>query len=311
MAQLEVNIAGLKLKNPVMPASGTFGYAREFEGFYDLSALGAVIVKSVSLKPKKGNPGPRVYETPSGMLNAIGLQNEGVDAFIKEKLPYLKKLDTVIIANITGNTVEEFREITEILEPHNEISGYEVNISCPNVKEGGMAFGTSEKGTCEVVKAVKAKTRKPVVAKLTPNVTDVVSIAKAAEDGGADALSLINTLLGMAVNIEKKRPILGNITGGLSGPAIKPIALRMVWQVVNAVKLPVIGIGGVTTYKDALEYLLVGAKAVQIGTANFINPRACIDVIEGINRFLDERNIKDINDFIGTLNTDKAENCSS
>jgi len=301
MVSLKVNIAGLELKNPIITASGTFGYGKEFEDFIDLSQLGAIIVKSISLKPRQGNKPPRTVETPSGMLNAIGLQNEGVEKFLSEKLPYLEKLNTVIIANIVGESTDEFKELTKILNVQNRIDAFEVNISCPNVKKGGMAFGTSPDLTFEVISAIRNITEKPIIAKLSPNVTDITVIAKSAEDAGADALSLINTIVGMAVDIETKKPILGNITGGLSGPAIKPIGLRMVYQVINKVKIPVIGIGGIMNYKDALEYLLIGAKAVQIGTANFINPRATIEIINGLRKFLEEKNISDINDFIGTL----------
>ena len=301
MVSLKVNIAGLELKNPIITASGTFGYAKEFEDFIDLSQLGAIIVKSISLKPRQGNKPPRTVETPSGMLNAIGLQNEGVEKFLSEKLPYLEKLNTVIIANIVGETIDEFKELAKILTLQNRIDAFEINISCPNVKKGGMSFGTSPDLTFEVISAIRKITEKPIIAKLTPNVTDITAIAKSAEDAGADALSLINTIVGMAVDIETRKPVLGNITGGLSGPAIKPVGLRMVYQVINKVKIPVIGIGGIMNYKDALEYLLIGAKAVQIGTANFINPRATIEIINGIRKFLEEKNISDINDFIGTL----------
>jgi len=301
MVSLKVNIAGLELKNPIITASGTFGYAEEFEDFIDLSQLGAIIVKSISLKPRQGNKPPRTVETPSGMLNAIGLQNEGVEKFLSEKLPYLEKLKTVIIANIVGDSTDEFKELTKILNLQNGIDAFEVNISCPNVKKGEMSFGTSPDLTFEVISTIRNITEKPIIAKLTPNVTDITVIAKSAEDAGADALSLINTIVGMVVDIETRKPVLGNITGGLSGPAIKPIGLRMVYQVTKKVKIPVIGIGGIMNYKDALEYLLIGAKAVQIGTANFINPRATIEIINGIRKFLEEKNISDINDFIGTL----------
>lgn len=301
MVSLKVNIAGLELKNPIITASGTFGYGKEFEDFIDLSQLGAIIVKSISLKPRQGNKPPRTVETPSGMLNAIGLQNEGVEKFLSEKLPYLERINTVIIANIVGESTDEFKELAKILNVQNRIDAFEINISCPNVKKGGMAFSTSPDLTFEVISAIRNITEKPIIAKLSPNVTDITVIAKSAEDAGADALSLINTIVGMAVDIETRKPILGNITGGLSGPAIKPIGLRMVYQVINKVKIPVIGIGGIMNYKDALEYLLIGAKAVQIGTANFINSRATIEIINGLRKFLEEKNISDINDFIGTL----------
>ena len=301
MVSLKVNIAGLELKNPIITASGTFGYGKEFEDFIDLSQLGAIIVKSISLKPRQGNKPPRTVETPSGMLNAIGLQNEGVEKFLSEKLPYLERINTVIIANIVGESTDEFKELAKILNVQNRIDAFEINISCPNVKKGGITFSTSPDLAFEVISAIRNITEKPIIAKLSPNVTDITVIAKSAEDAGADALSLINTIVGMAVDIETRKPILGNITGGLSGPAIKPIGLRMVYQVINKVKIPVIGIGGIMNYKDALEYLLIGAKAVQIGTANFINPKATIEIIDGIRKFLEEKNISDINGFIGTL----------
>ncbi len=298
---LSVNIAGIEMKNPVMTASGTFGYGEEYAAYVDLNRLGAVVTKGLSARPRKGNPPPRIYETPSGMLNAIGLENVGAEAFIKGKLPFLRKYDTKIILNIFGNTIEEYAEVTEIFSNVEGVSGFEVNISCPNVKEGGINFGTDPKLTSEVLTAVRNATSLPIIAKLSPNVTDITTFAKIAENSGCDAVSLINTLIGMAVDIKNRRPVLANITGGLSGPAIKPVALRMVWQVAMAVKIPVIGIGGIMTAVDAIEFLLAGAKAIQIGTANFVNPSTTIDIIEGIEDYLNKNNISDINQIIGKL----------
>ncbi len=298
---LRVEIAGVKLKNPVMTSSGTFGYAQEFENFIDLNRLGAIIVKGLSLKPTKGNPPPRVVETACGMLNAIGLENVGIDAFIQNKLPFIRALSTPTFANIYGKTMEEYAEMARRLDDISDISGLEVNISCPNVKAGGVAFGVDPKMAHDVVNAVREQTRLPVMVKLSPNVTDITDIAKAVEDAGADAISLINTITGMAVDIETRRPKLANTTGGLSGPAIKPIALRMVWQVVRAVKIPVVGIGGILTAHDALEFLIAGAVAIQVGTANFVNPHATMEIIDGIYEYLRERNILEIRDIIGTL----------
>ncbi|MEA3279112.1 MAG: dihydroorotate dehydrogenase [Thermodesulfobacteriota bacterium] len=302
-ADLKVNIGGIELKNPVMTASGTFGYAKEFDDFVDLNRLGAIIVKGLSLKPSMGNPPPRIVETPCGMLNAIGLENVGLASFVEEKLLFLKQLSTPIIINIYGKDIREYAELASRINDIEEISGIEVNISCPNVKAGGIAFGTDPDAACKVVKAVRKNTGKLVMVKLTPNVTDITLIARCVEDAGADSISLINTITGMAIDIETRRPKLANITGGLSGPAIKPIALRMVWQVVQKVKIPVIGVGGIMTPEDALEFLIAGAVAVQIGTANFINPSATIDIIEGIEAFLIKRNIPRITDIIGTLQT--------
>ncbi len=298
---LGVNIVGIELKNPVMTASGTFGYAREFEHLVDLNRLGAIIVKGLSLESTRGNPPPRVVETPCGMLNAIGLENVGLATFVNEKLPFLTTLATPIFVNIYGKSIPEYAELAARLDTIEGISGIEVNISCPNVKSGGMAFGAFPESAAEVVRSVRGRTTKLLMVKLSPNVTDITDIARSVEDAGADSISLINTITGMAVDIESRRPKLANITGGLSGPAIKPVALRMVWQVVQTVKIPVIGIGGIMTARDALEFLMVGATAVQIGTANFINPRATIDIIEGIERFLKEKDIPDVKDIIGTL----------
>jgi len=299
---IRVNIGGVKLRNPVMTASGTFGYASEFKELIDLNRLGAIIVKGLSLEPSRGNPPPRIVETPCGMLNAIGLENVGLEAFVKEKLPFLKRLETPIFVNIYGKSVVEYAELASRLDDIEDVSGIEVNISCPNVKSGGLAFGAYPDSASEVVNAIRDKTEKPVMVKLSPNVTDITEIARSVEGEGADSISLINTITGMAIDIETRRPKLANITGGLSGPAIRPVALRMVWQVAQVVKVPVIGVGGIMTAKDALEFLIAGAVAIQVGTANFINPHATIDIIEGIEVFLMERNISDIADIIGTLN---------
>jgi len=298
---MQVNIGGIEISNPVMTASGTFGYAKEYESLVDLNRIGAIIVKGLSIEPSKGNPPPRVVETPCGMMNAIGLENVGLTAFIEEKTPFLKQLETPVFVNIYGKSIAEYAELASRLEDIDVVSGIEVNISCPNVKSGGMAFGAYPKSTAEVVKAIRKQTGRPLMVKLSPNVTDITEIAKAAEGEGTDSISLINTLTGMAIDIETRRPKLANITGGLSGPAIKPVALRMVWQVVQTVNVPVIGIGGIMTAKDALEFLIVGATAIQVGTANFINPHITIDIIDGIEAFLMQRNITDITDIIGTL----------
>jgi dihydroorotate dehydrogenase (NAD+) catalytic subunit len=298
---VRVNIGGIELKNPVMTASGTFGYAREFERLVDLNRLGGIVVKGLSLEPSKGNPSPRIVETPCGMLNAIGLENVGLAAFVKDKLPFLKGLKTPVFVNIYGKKIAEYAELAARLDDIEDVSGIEVNISCPNVKSGGMAFGAYPGSASEVVRAVRDRTKKPLMVKLTPNVTDITEIARSVEAEGADSISLINTITGMAIDIETRRPKLANITGGLSGPAIKPVALRMVWQTAQSVKIPVIGIGGIMTAKDALEFLIAGAVAVQVGTANFINTHATIDIIEGIEAFLMERNIAVLADIIGTL----------
>ena len=283
---LGVTLAGLKLKNPVMTASGTFGYAREFEALMDLNRLGAIVVKGLALKPVKGNPPPRIVETACGMLNAIGLENVGVDAFAADKMPFLRTLAPPVIANIYGTSVEEYAALAERLDGIDGVAAVEVNISCPNVKAGGVVFGVDPVAAERVVRAVRERTRKPVIVKLSPNVTDITVIARSAEAGGADALSLINTITGMAIDIETRRPRLANITGGLSGPAIKPVALRMVWQVARTARVPVIGIGGIMRGEDAVEFLLAGATAVQVGTANFVNPRAALDIVAGIEAYL-------------------------
>ena len=301
---LKVEIAGIKLKNPVMTASGTFGYGEEYASFVDLNRLGAMILKGITLKPKAGNLPPRVIETPSGMLNSIGLQNVGVEVLIKKKLPYLKKFNTPVIINISGDTIEEYVELAQRLEEVSAemgVAGLEVNISCPNVKKGGMAWGTDAKATYKVVSSIRKTITLPLIVKLTPNVTDIKIIAQAAEEAGADALSLINTLVGMVVDIDSRRPKLANVSGGLSGPAVKPVALWMVWQVFQTVSIPVIGIGGIIKVEDALEFIIAGARAIEIGTANFVNPGVTIEIIEGIEKFLVENNIKDINELVGSM----------
>jgi len=298
---MAVDIGGLILKNPVMTASGTFGYGQEYASYIDINRLGALIVKGLSLEPRKGNPPPRIMETPCGMLNAIGMENIGVRVFIDRKLPFLRQFDVTIITNIFGETIDEYKKVAEILSPLEGIHGLELNISCPNVKRGGIAFGADPDTAYEVTGAVKSVTDLPVIVKLTPNVGDIAGIAESVAVAGANAISLINTLTGMSVDIEQRIPHLKNITGGLSGPAIKPIALRMVWEVVNRVSIPVIGVGGIMDANDALEFLIVGARAVQIGTANFINPRATLDILEGIEHYLKRHHIMGINDLIGTL----------
>jgi len=300
---LTVNIGGLQLQNPVMTASGTFGYAQEFDDLVDLNRLGGIIVKGLSLKPTKGNPPPRIVETPCGMLNAIGLENVGIEAFVAEKLPFLKRLTPPVIANIYGKLEEEYMQLAARIDEIEAIAAIEVNISCPNVKTGGMVFGVDSTAAFRVVRGVRDQTTKPLIVKLSPNVTDITEIALATQEAGADCLSLINTITAMVVDIETRRPRLANITGGLSGPAIKPVAVRVVWQVAQVAEVPVIGIGGIMKAEDALEFFIAGASAVQIGTANFINPHVTTDVIDGIETFLAERNIASISDIIGTLET--------
>jgi dihydroorotate dehydrogenase (NAD+) catalytic subunit len=298
---LYVNIGGITLKNPVMTASGTFGYGKEFESFVDLNRLGGIIVKGLSLNPSKGNAPPRIIETPSGMLNAIGLENIGIETFIREKVSYLKTFSTPIFVNIYGRTIEEYAELASRIDEIIEIAGIEVNISCPNVKSGGIAFGVDCRASAEVVSAVRKNTSKPLMVKLSPNVTDIVEIAKSVEGAGADSISLINTITGMLIDVVTRKPKLANITGGLSGPAIKPVALRMVWQVAHAVNIPVIGIGGIFTAEDALEFIIAGATAVQVGTANFVNPRATMEILDGIEEYLKKYQIDDIVELIGSL----------
>jgi len=298
---LSVDFAGIRLKNPVLTASGTFGYGEEFADFVDLNLLGGVIVKGVSLKPIKGNPPPRIWETPSGMLNAIGLENPGVDVFIDQKMPYLRKFDTAVIVNVFGYCLEEYVGVVERLDSVPGIAGLEVNISCPNVKAGGIVFGTNVQAAFELLSAVRKATKLPVIAKLSPNVTDITEFARAAHDAGCNGLSLINTLLGMAIDIRCRKPRLANCTGGLSGPAIRPVAVRMVWQAARAVPLPIIGMGGIVTGEDALEFILAGASAVAVGTANFMNPRATLDVLEGMERFMREQSIGELRTMIGKV----------
>ncbi|WP_026840302.1 dihydroorotate dehydrogenase [Citrifermentans bremense] len=298
---MSVAVAGIKMRNPVMTASGTFGYGAEFADYLDLESIGAMISKGLSLKPKAGNPTPRIVETPGGMLNAIGLQNVGIDAFIEHKLPYLKNVNTPVIVNLYGNTLEEYGEVAARLDGLSGVAGIEVNISCPNVKQGGIVFGTDPGAAQEVVRLVKKNTSKPMIVKLSPNVTDVVLMAKACADAGADALSLINTLTGMAIDLERRRPVLANVTGGLSGPAIKPVALRMVWQVAKAVKLPLIGIGGIMNGRDALEFMLAGATAVQVGTASFLDPSAAQRIAREMEQYLVDHKIGSVSSLIGAL----------
>ncbi|MDP6624892.1 MAG: dihydroorotate dehydrogenase [Nitrospinota bacterium] len=300
---LSVELAGIHFQNPVLTASGTFGYGLEYGDFVDLNRLGGVIVKGLSIKPSPGNPSPRIIETSSGMLNAIGLQNIGIEAFISEKIPILKKFKTKIIANFFGDSQDEYVRAAERLNNVSEIAGLEMNISCPNVKKGGLAFSADPKITEKLVQAVRKATSLPLIVKLSPNVTDIVVMAKAAVNGGADALSIINTLLGMAIDVQTRRPMLANITGGLSGPAIKPVALRMVWQVAKAVDIPIIGIGGIMNAQDALEFMIAGADAIQVGTANFIDPDISIKIIDGIKDYCKENKVGDIKDLTGTLRT--------
>ena len=296
----KVNIAGVEFKNPVMVASGTFGSGAEYDEFVDLNRLGAVVTKGVANVPWEGNPTPRIAETYGGMLNAVGLQNPGYDLFAKRDIPYLKKYDTNIIVNVCGRTTEDYIDVVEKLG-HEDVDMLEINISCPNVKHGGIAFGQDPKAVEAITKEVKKVAKQPVIMKLSPNVTDITEMAKAAEAGGADALSLINTLTGMQINVERQKFVLANKTGGLSGPAIKPVAVRMVYQVANAVKVPIIGMGGITNAKDAMEFILAGATAVSVGTANFNNPHTTIDVIEGIEDYMKRHNVEDINSLIGLV----------
>ncbi len=304
---LRVNIGSLELANPVLTASGTFGYAREFADLMNLHRLGAVIVKGISLHPRVGNPPPRIMETACGMLNAIGLQNVGVDRFITDKMDYLAGLNVPVIVNILGDSLAEYAEITDRLAGVPGVAGIEVNISCPNVKKGGVAFGTDPVMAAAVTGAVKEKANVPVMVKLSPNVSDITLIARAVEDAGADSISLINTLIGMGINLRTRRPVLANVIGGLSGPAIKPIALRMVFEVARVVSIPVIGIGGIESAEDALEFMLAGATAVQIGTANFVNPRASEDVVDGISAYAMTEKLSSIRSIIGGLRLDNIQ----
>ncbi|MBD8348321.1 dihydroorotate dehydrogenase [Dysgonomonas sp. HGC4] len=301
MDKLKINIGNLCLKNPVMTASGTFGYGKEYVDFIDLSQLGGICVKGTTLYDRQGNDYPRMAETPAGMLNAVGLQNKGVDYFVSDIYPEIKDFDTHIIVNVSGSTIEDYAECASRLNHLDKVPGIELNISCPNVKEGGMAFGTSACSAADVVRAVRKVYDKTLIVKLSPNVTDITEIARAAESEGADAVSLINTLLGMAIDINKQKPILSTVTGGLSGPCVKPIALRMVWQTYNAVKIPVIGMGGISSWQDAIEFILAGSSAIQIGTYNFIDPTISVKVLEGIKNYMDQYNIANIKDLVGQL----------
>lgn len=301
MADLSININGLALKNPVLTASGTFGFGLEFQDFIDLERLGGFVVKGTTLKHREGNPYPRMAETPAGMLNAVGLQNKGVDYFVKYTYPLIKDINSCILVNVSGSTVADYVATAEKINELSHIPGIELNISCPNVKEGGMAFGTSCASAGEVIKAVRKVYKKHLMVKLSPNVTHIQEIAQTAEGVGADSVSLINTLLGMAINTKTRKPVLSTITGGLSGPCVKPIALRMVWQVSKVVKIPVIGLGGISCATDAIEFLLAGASAVQIGTANFIDPTVTLKVIDGINEYLDQNGFKSVKDIIGLI----------
>jgi dihydroorotate dehydrogenase (NAD+) catalytic subunit len=301
MVNLGFSIGDLHFKNPVLTASGTFGYGPEFEDFLDISRLGGIVVKGTTMEPREGNPYPRMAETPSGMLNAVGLQNKGIDYFEKSIYPRIKSYDTNIIVNVNGSYIEDYISLAERIDHLEKIPAIELNISCPNVKMGGMAFGTNLESAREVTRGVRAVYSKKLIVKLSPNVTDIVAFAKVVEEEGADSVSLINTLLGMAVDAEKMKPSLSTTTGGLSGPAIKPIALRMVWQVARAVKIPVIGMGGIMTSSDAIEFLLAGASAVQIGTASFIDPQASVKILEGIENFMLRKGFSDLNEIIGLI----------
>lgn len=301
MADLSVNINKLQLKNPVMTASGTFGYGPEFADFIPLEGLGGIIVKGTTLKPRDGNDYPRMVETASGMLNCVGLQNKGVDYFCEHIYPEIKDIDTNMIVNVSGSSPEDYAECAARINELDNIPAIELNISCPNVRQGGMAFGVTCAGAASVVKAVRARYDKTMIVKLSPNVTDIAEIARAVEAEGADSVSLINTLMGMAIDIEKRKPLLSINTGGLSGPAVKPVALRMVWQVAKAVKIPVVGLGGICNAHDAIEFLMAGATAIEIGTANFIDPQVTIKVRDGINEWLDSHGCKSVKEIIGTL----------
>lgn len=300
MNKLAVNFAGVDFKNPIIPASGTFGYGKEYEEFFDLSKLGGISVKGTTEKLRTGNLPPRIAETPSGMLNSVGLQNPGVDHFIAHELPYLMGKNTVIIANMAGSTADGYREVAEKLD-RTDVPMIEVNISCPNVKAGGAAFGVSCEGAAQITKIVRAATKKPIMIKLSPNVTNIAEIAKAVEAEGADAVSLINTLLGMRIDIRTKRPILHNNVGGLSGPAVFPVAVRMVWQVANAVKIPVCGMGGISTWEDAVEMMMAGASTVQVGAALFNDPLAAVKIIDGLEKYVEDNHLNSINDIVGAV----------
>lgn len=301
MVQLNTKIGSLELKNPVMTASGTFGYGTEYADFMDIERLGAIIVKGTTLNPRQGNPYPRMAETPSGMLNAVGLQNKGVDYFVDHIYPEVRKIQTNIIVNVSGSCIDDYVQTAGIINTLDDIPAIELNISCPNVKQGGMAFGVKPESAAQVVSAVRKAYDKTLIVKLSPNVTDITEIARAVEGAGADSVSLINTMLGMAIDAEKRKPILSTITGGMSGPAVKPVALRMVWQTAKAVKIPVIGLGGICSATDAIEFLLAGASAIQIGTANFIDPSISEKVIDGIADYLERHHFTGVQDIIGAL----------
>ena len=300
---LSIEIAGMALRNPVLLASGTCNYGQELQEITDLSQLGGIVTKTITPQPRAGNRPQRIVETPAGMLNSIGLQNPGLEDFVENKWPFLESLDTQIVVNIAGHTIEEFADMAARLDDIQGIAALEVNISCPNVKAGGANFANSPSASAEVIGAVRRVTQHSVIAKLSPNVTDIAEIARAAEEAGADALSLINTLVGMAIDAKNRRPLLGNITGGLSGPAIKPVALAMIWKVAQAVRIPLIGLGGICTAQDAVEFLVAGASAVQVGTASFVNPNAGVEIVEGIRRYGDECGIQHIGQLIGSLQT--------
>lgn len=304
MVQLNTKIGSLELKNPVMTASGTFGYGTEYADFMDINRLGAIIVKGTTLNPRQGNPYPRMAETPSGMLNAVGLQNKGVDYFVDHIYPEVRKFQTNVIVNVSGSCIEDYVQCASIINTLDDIPAIELNISCPNVKQGGMAFGVKPESAAQVVSAVRKAYNKTLIVKLSPNVTDITEIARAVEGAGADSVSLINTMLGMAINAEKRKPILSTITGGMSGPAVKPVALRMVWQTAKAVKIPVIGLGGICSATDAIEFLLAGAAAIQIGTANFIDPSISEKVVDGIQEYLERHGFNSVQEIIGALETD-------
>lgn len=304
MVQLNTKIGSLEFKNPVMTASGTFGYGTEYADFMDINRLGAIIVKGTTLNPRQGNPYPRMAETPSGMLNAVGLQNKGVDYFVDHIYPVVSKFQTNVIVNVSGSSIEDYAQCASIINTLDDIPAIELNISCPNVKQGGMAFGVKPESAAQVVSAVRKAYDKTLIVKLSPNVTDITEIARAVEGAGADSVSLINTMLGMAIDAERRRPILSTVTGGMSGPAVKPVALRMVWQVAKAVKIPVIGLGGICSATDAIEFLLAGASAIQIGTANFIDPAISEKVVDGIEEYLTRHGFNSVDDIIGALETD-------
>lgn len=302
MATLSIHLAGLKLKNPVLTASGTYGYGTEYKDFIDIEQLGGIIVKGTTIEHREGNDYPRMAETPAGMLNAVGLQNKGADYFIEKIYPEIKDYDTNMIVNVSGSSVESYVACAEKMADLDKIPAIELNISCPNVKQGGMAFGVTCAGAAEVVRAVRKVYNKPLIVKLSPNVTDIAEIAKAVEGEGADAVSLINTMLGMAININTRKPILSTVTGGLSGPAVKPVAVRMVWQTYKAVKIPIIGLGGISSWEDAVEFMLAGASAIQVGTYNFVDPTVTIKIIDGINAYCDKMGFKSASELTGAMN---------